>query len=226
LMWRNLGGNIPTVTNCGVWGSALHNMIAENADALPPGWEGLNEECGFEKDQSVLVQASTPGGGRVQFSPGGYRALQKSGHGGIARRLGVKGQPGPHNWLEYITPGLWASAEGGISLFIFPEMAQQLYEAGMKSKDDIYEFLYKKSFMTVADYRLHSWPDMRTNAWLGIERTSGKHWKELSDDYMVPAMNDPFDNCVIVTGNGEESFMMGGGRTGGTDAAFSIDYWR
>jgi hypothetical protein len=36
LMWRNLGGNIPTVTNCGVWGSGLSNVIAENADALPP----------------------------------------------------------------------------------------------------------------------------------------------------------------------------------------------
>jgi hypothetical protein len=43
LMWRNLGGNIPTVTNCGVWGSGLQNVVAENADALPPGWEGLNE---------------------------------------------------------------------------------------------------------------------------------------------------------------------------------------
>ena len=226
LMFKNLGGNIPSVTNCGVWGSALHNVIAENADALPPGWDGLNVECGYDKNDSVLVMASTGGGGRVQFSPGGYRALQKSGHGGMARRLGVKGQPGPHNWLEYVTPGLWASAEGGITVFMFPEMARQLYDYGFKSKDEIYEFLYKKSFMTVGEYRLHSWPDMRTNAWLGIERTSGKHWKELSDDYMVPAMNHPFDNMVIVTGNGEEATMLGGGRTGGPDAAFSVDAWR
>jgi hypothetical protein len=226
LMWRNLGGNIPSVTNCGIWGSPLHNVIAENVDALPPGWEGLNEESDFNKNESLLVMASTPGGGRVQFSPGGYRAFQKSGHGGIARRLGVKGKPGPHNWLEYIIPGLWDSAEGGITVFMFPEMAQQLYEAGFKSKEEIYQFLFKKSFMTVAEYRTHSWPDMRTNAWLGVERTSGKHWKELPHDYMVPAMNDPWDNCVIVTGFGEEQMMLGAGRTGGSEGAYSIDLWR
>ena len=226
LMFKNLGENIPGRTNCGIWGSPLHNVFAENMDALPEGWEGLNEECGFEKNQSLLVQAASGGGARVQFSPGGYRAFQKSGHGGIARSLGVKGKPGPHNWLEYITPGLWARAEGGITVFMFPEMAQQLRDWGFKSKDEIYDFLYKKSFMPLGEYRMHSWPDMRTNAWLGIEKTSGKHWKELSDDYMVPAMNDPFDNCVIVTGNGEESTMIGGGRTGGPDAAWSIDVWR
>jgi hypothetical protein len=105
-------------------------------------------------------------------------------------------------------------------------MAQQLYDYGFKSKEQVYEFIYKKSFMTVGEYRLHSWPDMRTNAWLGIEKTSGKHWKELSDDYMIPAMNDPWENLVIVTGNGEEQMMMGGGRSGGAEGAYSIDVWR
>ena len=227
LMWRNLGGNIPTVTNCGVWGGGIQNVIAENAKALPPGWEGLNEECDFNKNDSILVMGGVGGGGgRVQFSPGGYRALQKSGHGGMARRLGVKGKPGPHNWLEYITPGLWTSAEGGIGIYMFPEMAQQLYDYGFKSKEQIYEFIYKKSYVSVGDYRLHSWPDMRTNAWLGIERTSGKHWKELPDDYMIPAMNDPWENVVIVTGNGEEQMMLGAGRSGGAEGAYSIDVWR
>ena len=227
LMFKNLGGNIPTVTNCGIFGGGLSNVYPENAEALPPGWSGLNEECGFEKNESVLVMASGPGGGgRVSFSPGGYRAFQKSGHGGIARALGVKGQPGPHNFLEYIMPGMWARSEGGMTLFLLPEMAQQLYEAGFKSKDQIYEYIQKKSYMPLSEYRMHSWPDMRTNAWLGIERTSGKHWKELPDDYMVPAVNDPFENCVIVTGGGEEQLMIGGGRSGGYDAAYSIDYWR
>lgn len=234
LMWRNLGGNIPTVNNCGVWGTALTNCIPENAEALPPGWEGLNEEYGFKKDESVLVSISIGSelGGiqRAQFSPGGYRAFQKSGHGGIARRLGVKGIPGPHNFLEYIIPGLWAGGEGGITFLMLPEMAQHLYECGFKSKDAVYEWLYKKSFVTVREYRTHSWPDMWTNAWMAIERTSGKPWKELDDDYMMPIMSDPWQVCIIVTGAGEEEVLYASGQ-GGTrqidsGAAYSIDAWR
>ncbi|OGN88860.1 MAG: hypothetical protein A2158_01200 [Chloroflexi bacterium RBG_13_46_14] len=229
LMWRNLGGNIPAVTNCGVQGTGMNNCIPENADALPPGWKGLNEEYDFKNDESVIVHI---GGGQgqgwqgSQFSPGGYRAFQKSPHGGIARRLGVKGVPGPKNWIEYLLPSFWRGSEGGITFLMLPEMAYHLYECGFKSKDDVYEWLYQKSFMTVGEYRTHSWPDVWTNAWKGIERVSGKPWKELSDDEMVPAMDSPYQACIIVTGNGEEISLWGGGRTPAVDAAFSIDNWR
>ena len=56
LMWRNLGGEIPSVNNCGVFGGPTGNCFPENAEALPPGWKGLNEECGFDKNQNVLVR--------------------------------------------------------------------------------------------------------------------------------------------------------------------------
>jgi hypothetical protein len=226
LMFRNLGGNIPSVNNCGVFGGSLTNCFPENAGALPPGWKGLNEEHDFKKNESVLIPCGVTNHG-TQFSPGGYRAFQKSGHGGIARRLGVKGIPGPHNWLEYIIPGLWAGGEGGITIIMLPEMAQHLYEYGFKSKDEVYEWIYKQSFTTMKEYRTHSWPDMRTNAWMGIERTSGKPWKELPDDYMVPFINNPYENCIIVTGAGEEMALYGGGRGGvSSDNAYSIDVWR
>jgi hypothetical protein len=225
LMWRNFGGNIQTVTNCGFMGNALSNCIPENSDALPPGWKGLNEEYDFKKNESAVVVFMMGNMQGTQFSPGGYRAFQKSGHGGIARRLGVKGKPGPHNWIEYLLPGFWTGSEGGITFLMLPEMAQHLYEYGFKSKDDVYDWLYKKSFMTVGQYRTHSWPDVNTLGWVGIEKTSGKHWKELPDDYMVPAMNGPFDNCVIVTGGGEELSYWMSGRTSG-DMAYSIDAWR
>jgi len=229
LMWRNLGGEIPAVTNCGVWGQCAPYCFPENAEALPPGWSGLNEEYDFKKNESCIVVFQSGGGGgwqSTQFSPGGYRAFQKSGHGGIARRLNVKGVPGPKNWIEYQVPGFWKCGEGGMTIVMLPEMAQQLYEAGFKTKYYIYEWLYKKSFMTVAEYRTHSWPDVQTNAWYGIERTSGKHWKELPDDYMVPVVNDPFESCVIVTGAGEEVALFGPGRRTMADPAYGIDAWR
>jgi hypothetical protein len=226
LMWRNLGGQIPSVNNCGVYGNNAPNMIPENDEGLPPGWKTLREEYDYKKNESVLLNLHV-GGSATSFSPGGYRAFQKSGHGGIARRLGVKGQPGSKNWIEYQVPGFWVNGEGGIGILMLPEMAKHLWEAGFKTKESVYEWLYKKSFMTKAQYYTHSWPDMRTNAWNAIEKTSGKRWKDLPDDYMVPAVNDPFENVIIVSGMGEEQALFGGGRgLMGSDAAYSIDVWR
>lgn len=229
LMWRNLGGNIPNVTNCGVWGSGLFNCIPENDDALPPGWSSLREEYDFKKDENCVFNLRIHHSRtlqRTEFMPGGYREFQKSGHGGIGRRLGVKGIPGPHNWMEYFIDSLWKNWEGGKTFFMLPEMARDLQLYGFKTKDDVYEWLYKRSFMTVREYRTHQRPDVTTNAWKGIEATSGKPWKELDEDYMVPAVDNPFDNCIIVTGGGEEVALWTDGRSSKSDPAYSIDAWR
>jgi hypothetical protein len=224
LMWRNLGGNIPNVTNCGVWGNALNNVFPENDDALPEGWATLREEYDFKKDESCIVPMQMGFSIRnTEFMPGGYREFQKSGHGGIARRLGVKGIPGPHNFIEYMVKSLWADGEGGKTFFLLPEMARDLQAYGFKTKDDLYEWLYKKSFMPMKEYRTHQAPDVWTNAWKGIEPTSGKPYKELPEDYMVAACADPFLNCAIVTGGGEEMALWTGGRG---KESFSIDNWR
>ena len=231
LMWRNFGGNIPNVTNCGVMGAPLFNAIPEDLDSLPSGWKGLNEEYDFKKDESVLYTFNFGRGGstnihRTEFSPGGYRAFVKSGHGGVARRLGVKGVPGPKNWMEYFIPGIWHDREGGITFFMLPQMAQALYDAGFKTKDAVYEWIYKASFTTMKDYRTHSWVDVNTNSWLGIEPTSGKPYKELPEDYMVSYVRDPYENCIIVTGSGEEYPQWVGSRRPGGGPAYSIDAWR
>jgi hypothetical protein len=224
LMWRNLGGNIPNVTNCGVWGNALNNCVPENDDALPPGWESIREEYNFNKEESCIVPMSMGHFRSTEFMPGGYREFQKSGHGGIGRRLGVKGVPGPHNWMEYFIDHLWLDGEGGKTFFLLPEMARDLQLYGFKTKREVYEWIYKKSFMTLKEYRTHQTPDVWTNAWKGIESTSGKPWKELPEDYMIPAVSDPFNNCIIVTGGGEEMALWTGGR--GRDLGYSIDNWR
>lgn len=225
LMSRNVGG-IPGVTRMNSLEGPFSNggcCIAEDADRLPPGWEGLNEEAGYQKDESVVV-VMMPGSIQHQgFRPGQIRSLEKSGHGGIARRLGVKGMPGPHNWMEYFIDSLFASREHGWTFIMVPQMALYLYEYGFKSKADIYEWLYKKCFEPVAKFRLRAGPDVETNGWMGIERTSGKHWKELPDDYMVPIMDSPAENLIIVAGGDEEVCEpMGGGR----GQAYGIDAWR
>jgi len=59
---------------------------------------------------------------------------------------------------------------------------------------------------------------------MGIEMTSGKHWKELDDEYMVPTKGDePLANCIIVGGGEEEHCEI---IDGGRGTAFNIDAWR
>jgi hypothetical protein len=232
LMAINLGGAVPGINrmhaSMGGWFNRGGMCIAENADALPEGWRGMNEENGYKKDQSVVSFLGVSGihtnfGG--EFSPGGYRAFQKSGHGAIARRLGVKGMPGPHNFLEFHAHSLWAAGEGARIFIMVPEMAQHLRDYGFKDKADVYKWLYDQSFIPLKDYRNRSWPDLTTNGWTGIEPTSGKHWKELDDDYMIPLVRDPNDNCIILAGGPEEVILtLSGGR--GFGGAFNIDAWR
>ncbi len=228
LMAVNLSGATPGVNRMGCHGNPMNNggmCFGEDASRLPPGWDGLNVEAGFEKNESVVMVMRTFGGVvGSQFSPGGYRALQKSGHGGIARKFGVKGTPGPHNWLNYIVPGIWVGREGGTTIIMVPELAQHLVDLGFKTKDEVYDWLWKKSFEPLGEYRKRSWPDFARNGWIGIEKTSGKPWKELSDDYMVPVAGDePFQSCVIVAGGDEEAAVE---IHGGRGECFSIDYWR
>lgn len=228
LMTINLGGAVTGLNRMGCLGSPLNNggvAYAENANGLPVGWKGLNEEFGFRKDESiVMVQMITGGILGSQFSPGGYRALQKSGHGGIARKFNVKGTPGPHNWLDYIVPELYAGREGAWTIVMVPEMAQHLVDLGFTSKNDVYKYLWEKGFEPLKKYRGQSWPDYSRNGWTGIEKTSGKPWKELPDDYMVPAAgDDPNEFCITIGGGQEEACIQ---LAGGRGSAFSIDVWR
>jgi hypothetical protein len=230
LMWRNLGGYKETITTITTLGSPVTNggfIFAEYAEGLPPGWKGLNEEMGFKKDESVLMTANMMGGWGMgqQHAPGVYRSLQRTGHGAMARYLGVKGVVGPHNYLEYLTKDIWATMEGGFTLVMPPQIARDLYDYGFKTKQSIYEWIWKRSFEPVGRFRMRGSQDFITNGWLGIEKTSGKPWRELPDDYMVPAGgDDPFDDYNIVVINMEETAPARYG--GGHGQAFSIDAWR
>ncbi|MFC1953544.1 hypothetical protein ACFLWR_05390 [Chloroflexota bacterium] len=227
LMAINLGGAIPGVTRMASQGTAINRggtCFAENADGLPPGWKGLNEEFGFKKDESIVMVMSSAGIRGQGFPPGTHRAFQKSGHGGMARGLDVKGIPGPHNWLAYLLPIVTPFGEGGRTFLMIPELAQKLYEYGFKSKDEVYEWFWEATFEPVKQFRLRAGPDLTTNGWMGIEKTSGKHWKELDDDYRVPTKGDhPYANCIIIGGGEEEHCEI---IDGGRGIAYGIDAWR
>ncbi len=232
LLLRNLGGfkdSISAVSVTVTYNNPITNggfIFAEYAEGLPPGWKGLNEELGFRKDESIIMTCSPSFWGLGQeHMPGVYRSLQRTGHGAIARFLDVKGITGPHNYLEFLTKDIWACREGGFTLILVPQMAKDLYDYGFKSKDEIYEWIWKRSFEPVKDYRMRGRPDEHTNGWMAIEKTSGKHWKELPDDYMVPAGGDvPFGSYCIIVCDGQETACDR--FSGGHGQAYSIDAWR
>ncbi len=229
LLWRNLGGYKETVTTITTLGSPVTNggfIFAEYAEGLPKGWKGLNEEMGFSKDESIVMPCMPGAWGLGQQNmPGVYRSLQRTGHGAIARFLDVKGIPGPHNYLEYLTKDIWATRDGGFTLVMPPQIAQDLHDYGFKTKDSIYEWIWKKSFEPVSEFRMRGAGDYRTNGWLGIEKTSGKPWRELPEDYMVPAGGeDPFESYNILLCNMDETAVARFGS--GHGQAYSIDTWR
>jgi hypothetical protein len=105
------------------------------------------------------------------------------------------------------------------------QIARDLYDYGFKSKHDIYEWIWKQSFEPVGKYRMRGTGDITTNGWLGTEPTSGKPWKELSDDYLVPVGgHDPDHDYNIIVINMEETAPARWG--GGKGQAYSIDAWR
>ncbi len=229
LMWRNLGGYKETVSTITTLGNPVTNggfIIAEYAEGLPKGWKGLNEELGYKKDESILMPCMPGNWGLGQMNmPGVYRSLQRTGHGAIARFLDVKGIVGPHNYLEYLVKGIWATREGGFTLVMPQQVAQDLCDYGFKTKDSIYEWIWKQSFEPVAEYRMRGMGDFTTNGWLGIEPTSGKPWKELPDDYLVPAGGEnAFDSYNILLCDMEETAVAR--FSGGHGQAYSIDDWR
>ena len=235
LMAINLGGAVTGVNRMSSIGSPFNRggmAFTEYEDKMPPGWKTLREERGFKKEENVVMVMGTEGGyDAAQFSPGGYRAFQKSGHGGIARRLGVKGQPGPHNFLDFILPGIWQGGREGPRTFIMVhEMARHLYDMGYKTKEEVYKYVWEKSKEPLSEYRKRSWVDLTTNGWMGVDRQSGKQWKELPDDYMIAVAGDqPMDNCILVSGSDEEvCFQITGGPRGmfGFSPFYSIDAWK
>jgi hypothetical protein len=233
LLWRNLGGYKETVTTIMTIGSPMLNggmILGEYMEGLPTGWKGLNEEYGYSKNESVIMNIPIPHSSNAwgigqEHMPGVYRSLQRTGHGAIARYLGVKGIVGPHNYLEFLCKDMWACREGGFTIAMPPQIAMDMYNYGFKTKQSIYEYFWKKSFEPMSKYRVRGTPDYRTNGWLGIERTSGKPWKELPDDYMVPAGgDDPFTSYNVIVFNMEETQTAR--FTGGHHDAYCIDAWR
>jgi hypothetical protein len=232
LMAINLGGALVGVNRITSFGSPFNtggSCVAENLGGLPEGWTGLNQESGFRKEDSVVLCASTNGGiRRSQFNPSSYRDLQSRGCGVIAEQLGVLGRTGPHNWLEYIIPDIWANEIGSITFFMTPPMARDLQRCGFKSKKAVYDWIWKKSFLSMEKMKKNAlWYNVVTNDGKNNEPTSGEPYWSLPNDYLVPAAgNSPIENIILVVGGQEEISLQILNLTNLRNKVFHIDPWR
>jgi hypothetical protein len=227
LLSVNIGGCITGVVRTDS-GNPIHSVcFAEDADGLPVGWEGLNEDLGYKKTDSVLTK---PGGNWSmvqQFAPSSFRGLIGEGYGGMARRMGVEGKPGPHNFLEYVIPLIIPTDWSGHTYVMHLNMAQSLKDYGFKKKADVYQWMFDTWFITVGELYNYGWFDFRTAAGENKEPISGKPYRDLPKDYKVHALGTRaggLDNIIIVSASFADELMytFSGGRSSGRP----IDMWR
>ena len=229
----NLGGAIPGSTNTNI-GHPFNRAVmlyAEDGEALPEGWVGMNEDVGFAKNESVIMLCQSDSVLMSTFAPSSFRSLNE-GHGGVAKKLNVLDKPGKYNLIEYVmqwsltAPGGAATTgpQGPLNFTIHPDIAKALKTFGFNTKADFYKWVYDRTVTTVAEYSKYGWYDVLTNNGTAIEPTSGKAYKDLAPDYKVHVCGEAKNQLVIVSiYPGDESVLV---FSGGKGIARCIEPWR
>jgi hypothetical protein len=230
LMTVNFGGCITGLVRTDQ-GGPLHSVcFAEDLEGLPTGWRGYNEESTYIVDgervnyteaESVLGKM----GPRMMVTgvhfPGSFR-VYSLGIGGLARRIGVEGVDGPHNWLEALLPDVatMMGAPGSVTIVMQLNLAQWLYEYGFKDKADAYQWMYETYSITAERYYNYGGWEFPTAGGLAIERTSGLQYKDLPPDYPLQAFTGA--TFLVSASFADELYWI----FAGGPAAYPVDYWR
>jgi hypothetical protein len=233
LITVNFGACITGVTRTDSGNPFRNWTFAEDTEALPPGWETLGEELGYKKTDSLLSKVGIHEGATVQeYAPSSFRGLIADGYGGMARRVGKEGVPGPHNFLEYVMPiYLTASPNGLLAsriLLMHPNMAKSLYDFGFKTKMSVYQWIFD-TYKVPASL-------VKNSGWFEFGRSGGESlftmpdgsrvkWKDAPDNFMVPAFGTSVtsNQIIVCISNADEMMWTLFGSRGG---AYPIDPWR
>ena len=208
--------------------------FAEDWDGLPVGWEGYNEEAGYKKTESVLGKGSVRAAMAGEYAPSSFRGLIGEAYGGMARRLGVEGEPGTKNFLEYVLPLYIPSyaniCKGSKTLIMHPNMAKSLFDYGFKTKASVYQWMWDTYFVTVGDLEKYGWYDFYTANGDNTEALSRKKYKDLPDDTKLHVFgtSGPNTNCILVCIGGADEVLWGLNPTANAarPTANPIDPWR
>ena len=241
LMLVNLGGAIAGSTNTNL-GNAFNRAnlcYAEDTEALPTGWIGMNLDVGFASTESAIMLCQAGTSLMSTFAPSSFRATN-SGAGGIAEKLGVVGKPGFYNIIEYLmqwslmtdlgpnsVPGAYAGAigpQGPLTFTMHPDVALSLKDFGFNSKMSFYNWVYDRTVMNLSDFKKNGWYNVLTNNGAAIEPTSGKAYNTLADTYKIHIYGAAKDQLAIVSCSpGDETIQT---FSGGRGIPICIDNWK
>jgi hypothetical protein len=236
LVMQNVGQSAQgsSNTNLGNPSNRTGMCFAEDADALPPGWQGQNElatytdasgaRVNYTKNDNLVFVGNVRSIIEMNFSSQSFQNLNK-GVGDLARALGVEGKPGNYNILPYLMPGLIGqTGTGGLPTFLMsPGIAQSLYDYGFKSKAEVSTWASQNDIITLGLYQQMGWYDYATSGGVRTIRTADNKTVAMKDapkdtPYAVGGLS------IIVTNSGGDECIMGFANMGGS--ARAIDPWR
>jgi len=213
LMGVNLGGCQMGVSTIGRHGDNIWGLtFAEATDRSP--WEGLNVDCGFGADESVLVNF----GGAIGIMPPCSASFQIP--------LDLK------EFQASMPEGIEASLEGKIGsiglVFFTPDTAELWKEEyGFETMQELQDYLFDNCEITAGDMRKHySFVHLKQRILANPpgSRTLNPDHLELPDDALVPVFCEGPDAAkIIVTGG--DGMQWGWGRSSSVKSTL-IDKWR
>jgi len=218
----NIGGATQgsSNTNLGHPANRVGLCYGEDADALPQGWLGQNEVSGYKKTESAVFIGNIISYAMSVFSQSAFTDMNQ-GKGPIARYLGVEGKPGKYNILDYIIPGLYGSSYAN-SFLVSPAIAQSLWDAGLKSKTAVNEYITAHNLLTVGDFKKTGWFDFSTSGGTTTVSGTGLTYNALPDSYIIHySIGSSF--IIVCNSLGDDTivaFSSGGG------SARPVDPWR
>jgi hypothetical protein len=197
--------------------------MAEDEDALPPGWETLAEMGGFKRTDSVIAKIGSPHmyvNSHWGADASAFRGLN-DGVGGIARALGVEGKPGFYNFLEYVAPLLYPRTGPSNHTFIMhPDLAKALSDYGFKTKTAVSNWLRDTQKVTAAQYRKYGDYDFLTNSGRNILTGAGIAYNDLPANFLITVFTGSYF-AVGISNADEEIWGLQGGPT-----YLPVDPWR
>jgi hypothetical protein len=224
-----------TNTNMGNPLNRVGTCFAEDASQLPSGWLGQNELAAytgtdnkshnFTKNDNLIFTNTTRSQITANFSSQSFLNLNK-GVGDLARALGVEGKPGNYNVITYLLPAMIGSTADGATmpaLIMTSGIAKNLYDFGLKSKQEVIDWVNDNNEMKITDYRGMGWYDFGTSGGTRTMPGTKYTYGNAPDDTPWHEGKVP---AIIVTNSGGDECIFCFGSWSGLGTVCPVDPWR
>ncbi len=176
--------------------------IAENEEALPPGWKPLHVQKGFKPEESTV--STFMGWGFTHPD----QSMEKDFH------------PQIPFWLKFVSPF------SSVTLLLDPTIILQLKNnEGFDSKEQLIEWIYNNTKVKVGDWMDNFYAVQNFVLPMGrMGREPIASWMKLPKDAEIPQFSSPSRITVLSLGGGTNLFWQAGDFNYMSSA--SVDDWR